>query len=232
MIILRNPNTLPHQSYELLTFNTNHQTSISTKIKDMENQKLMKLLNVLFFVPFDKYSYINTSYVQFFSSASCWPWSPQSPKLPALPKDWDPKTSCLSPPTQAWWISSGLISWDIRRKVSDAWTMKQMILETNGVMDLHDDHPGISRWNTIVKDSGQIILFHQPRFAWNKGMSLSQLHFGVRSCEVARIWPKDWFKWFSCANRRLFQVPAVNFLGSNQGLDPSKNEGEWLGSVF
>ena len=91
--------------------------------------------------------------------------------------------------------------------------MKQMILETNGVMDLHDDHPWISRWNTIVKDSGQIILFHQPRFAWNKGMSLSQLHFGVRSCEVARIWPEDWFKWFSFANRWLFQVPAVNFLG-------------------
>ena len=28
-------------------------------------------------------------------------------------------------------------------------------------------------------------IFHQPRFPWNKGISLSQLHFGVRSCEVA-----------------------------------------------
>ena len=37
--------------------------------------------------------------------------------------------------------------------------------------------------------SGQIIIFHQPRFPWNKGMSLPQLHFGVRSCEVAIIWP-------------------------------------------
>ena len=40
-------------------------------------------------------------------------------------------------------------------------------------------------------DSGQIILFHQPRFPWNKGISLPQLPFGVSSCEVAIIWP-DW----------------------------------------
>ena len=37
--------------------------------------------------------------------------------------------------------------------------------------------------------SGQIIIFHQPRFPWNKGNSLSYLPFGVRSCEVAIIWP-------------------------------------------
>ena len=37
--------------------------------------------------------------------------------------------------------------------------------------------------------SGQIIIFHQPRFPWNPGMSLSQLHFGVRSYEFAIIWP-------------------------------------------
>ena len=29
----------------------------------------------------------------------------------------------------------------------------------------------------------------EPRFPWNKGISLSQLPFGVRSCEVAIIWP-------------------------------------------
>ena len=28
-----------------------------------------------------------------------------------------------------------------------------------------------------------------PRFPWNNGISLSQLPFGVRSCEVAIIWP-------------------------------------------
>ncbi len=37
--------------------------------------------------------------------------------------------------------------------------------------------------------SGQIIIFHQPRFPWNKGISPTKLPFGVRSCEVAIIWP-------------------------------------------
>ena len=35
--------------------------------------------------------------------------------------------------------------------------------------------------------SGQIIIFHQPRFPWNKGFPL--LNHGVRSCEVAKVWP-------------------------------------------
>ena len=37
--------------------------------------------------------------------------------------------------------------------------------------------------------SGQIIIFHQARFHWNKGISLTKPPFGVRSCEVAIIWP-------------------------------------------
>ncbi len=40
------------------------------------------------------------------------------------------------------------------------------------------------------KLSGQIIIFHQPRFSWNKGISLTKPPFGVRSCEVAIIWPE------------------------------------------
>ena len=41
----------------------------------------------------------------------------------------------------------------------------------------------------IVKDdtTGQIIIIHQPRFPRHNGSSLSQLPFGVRSCEVAII---------------------------------------------
>ena len=35
--------------------------------------------------------------------------------------------------------------------------------------------------------SGQIILFHQPRFPWNKVISLTKPPLGVRSCEVAII---------------------------------------------
>ena len=38
--------------------------------------------------------------------------------------------------------------------------------------------------------SGQIILFHQPRFPWNKGNSITEPPFGGNpSCEVAIIWP-------------------------------------------
>ena len=39
--------------------------------------------------------------------------------------------------------------------------------------------------------SGQIIIFHQPRFSWNKGLSLTKPppFGGNRSCEVAIIWP-------------------------------------------
>ena len=48
-------------------------------------------------------------------------------------------------------------------------------------------HPETIKDNKRI--SGQIIIFHQPRFPWNKGISLSQLPFGVRSCEVAIIWP-------------------------------------------
>ena len=40
-----------------------------------------------------------------------------------------------------------------------------------------------------VVSSGQIIIFHQPRFPWNKGISLTKPQCGVRSCEVAIIWP-------------------------------------------
>ena len=34
-----------------------------------------------------------------------------------------------------------------------------------------------------------LYIFHQPRFPWNKGISLTKPPFGVRSCEVAIIWP-------------------------------------------
>ena len=40
-------------------------------------------------------------------------------------------------------------------------------------------------WNI----SGQIIIFRQPRFPWNKGISLTKPPFGVRWCEVPIIWP-------------------------------------------
>ena len=47
----------------------------------------------------------------------------------------------------------------------------------------------------IVQDSAiwpnGIIFFRQPRFPWNKGISLTKLPFGGnRSCEVTIIWPE------------------------------------------
>ncbi len=40
---------------------------------------------------------------------------------------------------------------------------------------------GVGVNTTILEYSGQIIIFHQPRFPWNKGISLTKLPFGVRS---------------------------------------------------
>ncbi len=41
----------------------------------------------------------------------------------------------------------------------------------------------------MVHRSGEIIIFHQPRFPWNEGISLTKPPFGVRSCEFAIIGP-------------------------------------------
>ena len=37
-----------------------------------------------------------------------------------------------------------------------------------------------------IRTFGQITIFHQPRFLWNKGNSRTKPPFGVRSCEV--VW--------------------------------------------
>ncbi len=52
----------------------------------------------------------------------------------------------------------------------------------------------------IYHTSGQIIIFHQPGFPWNKGISLSKPPFKVRSCEVAIIWPDTWMLWVCTGN--------------------------------
>ena len=36
------------------------------------------------------------------------------------------------------------------------------------------------------------MIFHQPRFPWNKAIFLTKPPFGVRACEVAIIWPDKW----------------------------------------
>ena len=46
----------------------------------------------------------------------------------------------------------------------------------------------------LHQGSGQIIIFHLPKFPWKKGISLTKPQFGVRSCEVAIIWPDGYRK--------------------------------------
>ncbi len=46
----------------------------------------------------------------------------------------------------------------------------------------------VYRMYTYIWPNG--IIFHQPRFPWNKGISLPICYLlGARSCEVAIIWP-------------------------------------------
>ena len=51
--------------------------------------------------------------------------------------------------------------------------------------------PKSELWTKLTSQhrSGQLLIFHQPRFPWNKGNSLTKPQFGVRLCEVAMIWP-------------------------------------------
>ncbi len=52
------------------------------------------------------------------------------------------------------------------------------------------------RKKTRIFHIDQIIIFHQPRFPWNKGISLTKPPFGVKSCEVVIIWPVPyWSDW-------------------------------------
>ena len=50
-------------------------------------------------------------------------------------------------------------------------------------------HPGGSTGTPSKSWTTPAIIFHQSRFAWNKGMSLPRLLFGVASCQAAIIWP-------------------------------------------
>ena len=56
--------------------------------------------------------------------------------------------------------------------------------------------------------AGQTIVFHPPRFHWNKGISLTKPPFRVRSLEVAIVWPE-----FSSVYRCLFgSIPCFSGL--------------------
>ncbi len=60
--------------------------------------------------------------------------------------------------------------------------------------------------------SSQIVIFQQPRFPWIKGNSLTKPPFGVRSCEVAIIWPGISISGFGCLKLKLKnEIETTNF---------------------
>ena len=49
----------------------------------------------------------------------------------------------------------------------------------------------VNMFRLSINILANFIMFHQPRFPWNKGFSRTK-PFGVRSCEVAIIWQEYW----------------------------------------
>ena len=67
----------------------------------------------------------------------------------------------------------------------------------------------------VYQPSGQIIIFHQPRFPWNEGISLTKPPFEVRSCEVAMIWPEPYQLVQDFVHQRM-----TCFLSAQRPLEP------------
>ena len=82
-------------------------------------------------------------------------------------------------------------------------------------------------------NSGQIIIFHQPGFPWNKGISLTKPPFGVRSSEVAIIWPDNC--WHQAGNASFSWVKHVKTADGSKPV-PTKcwnnKAGLWSLSVW
>ena len=74
--------------------------------------------------------------------------------------------------------------------------LKEIYIYISEVGGLEFFHDSLGLKKKVVNKkhgSGQIIIFHQPRFPWNKRISPTKSPFGVRSCEVAIIWPDGSF---------------------------------------
>lgn len=66
-------------------------------------------------------------------------------------------------------------------------------------------------WMDWIWPNGRI--FHQPRFAWNKGdFPILSHHLGWKTCEVARIWPA-WVRFLLLAVFFLFFFQVQFFVG-------------------
>ncbi len=91
--------------------------------------------------------------------------------------------------------------------------------------ELVGNHPNdwMASWTEVIGSMviGSIcpngIIFHQPKFSWNKGISwdfpsLGSL-WGPRSCEVVIIWPDQWVSYNLLINEVL--------IGVNEPSDPN-----------
>ncbi len=91
----------------------------------------------------------------------------------------------------------GLVTWTQPLISGHVWTKKtsqkghQQHAELPGIYMFLRVAPFSTKTLLEADFSSQIIIFHQPRFPWNTGISLTKPPFGVRSCEVAIIWPDD-----------------------------------------
>ena len=73
-----------------------------------------------------------------------------------------------------------------RELIRDFWTINSSNTKGTGSVQASENCLLLELYHL---QSGQIIMFHQPRFPWNKRIFLTKPPFGVRSCEVAIIWP-------------------------------------------
>ncbi len=94
---------------------------------------------------------------------------------------------------------------------------------------IYGKYPSISQCMQLIKTSScpgwtciwpNGIIFHQPRFPWNKGISLTKPPFGGnRSCEVAINWP-DVKKSYRPLNKQLNSRRFTKTWSSDPTFDP------------
>ncbi len=106
-------------------------------------------------------------------------------------------------------------------------TMNTMNSQTSPVKSWYTKlkHGGLKRNSCVMNISGQIIIFHQPRFPWNKGNSHPKPPFGGnRSSEVAIIWPNSLH--FHLQERNWLHIFASKDMAARNPRYPSSGDSE------
>ena len=124
----------------------------------------------------------------------------------------------------SWWKKSQTTTWDIFNEfvnhginyqpqlVQDFWTINSITSifpEKNGKKKIQRCQKRPSSPQSWCNDiyymyvSGQIIIFHQPGFSWNKGISLTKPPFDQIICMSVLLPTKSWKSWFVVIEPRL-----------------------------